>query len=102
MVITQNCPIPSSTGSPPVGECPKRGSECRMRNDCRRLRRRCFRILGLALITVTPTPMVRADTPPVLHLGSKADTETVILAELPALLLRDDGLGVVHRRRMGG
>ncbi len=56
-------------------------------------------LLGIAVLLTSPT---RAEPVFELRVGSKKFTESVVLGELGAHLLRAEGFRVVHRRELGG
>ena len=58
------------------------------------------RSLVLALALACPPLCGHAQTPAVI--GSKAFTESVILGEIAAQLIRDEGGAAFHRRALGG
>jgi osmoprotectant transport system permease protein len=64
-------------------------------------RRLCPRLrFGLVFLSVVTTPMLALAQP--VRIGSKADTETTILAEVVAHLVRDVGFPVEMKARLGG
>jgi osmoprotectant transport system permease protein len=55
---------------------------------------------GLALVFALAT--LAADPAPTVRIGSKTFTESVILGEMAARLIRETGTPVIHRRELGG
>lgn len=58
--------------------------------------------LGCAMLLLGAAPAASAPEQARIAVGSKKFTENVLLGELLALLLRDTGAEVVHRRELGG
>src|SRR5438874_11518056 len=54
------------------------------------------------LLVIGQKPLQAQDRPPRVVIGSKAFTESVILAELATQLARRSGAEVVHRPELGG
>src|SRR5437899_6891652 len=54
------------------------------------------------LLVIGQKPLQAQDRPPHVAVGSKAFTESVILAELVTQLARRSGAEVVHRPELGG
>jgi osmoprotectant transport system permease protein len=59
-------------------------------------------LCGLALAFTAAPGYVRAADPPTLRIGSKAFTESVVLAEIAADLVRAEGIAVEQRVGLGG
>jgi osmoprotectant transport system permease protein len=60
-------------------------------------------VLPVVLIMLAPIATFSADeTQPVVKIGSKTFTESVILGDMVSLLVRNAGAQAVQRRELGG
>jgi osmoprotectant transport system permease protein len=62
-------------------------------------------VIVLPVLLIAMTPLVAPSTdkaPPEVKIGSKAFTESVILADIVSLLVRNAGAHPVQRRELGG
>jgi osmoprotectant transport system permease protein len=66
------------------------------------MRRAKWRLLTLVTALYYSLQAAPAGAEPELRIGSKAFTESVILAEIAVALERDAGVGVTHRAALGG
>lgn len=60
------------------------------------------RLLALAIVLAPLSPSFAADQPRPVKVGSKKFTESVILGEVAAHLIRSRGLSVEHNKELGG
>lgn len=67
-----------------------------------RLRRRTAMVLLVLGVALMMRPLLAAETPATITIGSKSFTESVILGEMLKHLAQQTGNGANHRRQLGG